>query len=214
MISPPEHIYIIDDHPIVASGIADVCNALQWDCTPQIITNLDALIHLKPLPVGLYIVDMRLGDEDGRLAIQYILKNQPSSKIMAFSSYDDPDIIQSALAAGAHQYMIKNVGFSEMQQALLALWQGEIYVHPSVWQALTQNHLQINTPHPLDKPRLTLKEKEVLELILDEKTTREIAATLFIAEKTVETHRTNLFEKFGVKKIVGLVKRAIEWGYQ
>ncbi len=214
MISAPEHIFIIDDHPLIANGIIDVCKTLLWTSPPQIITSISSLLQIKPLPEGLYIVDLRLGEEDGRLAIQYIQKNQPESKIMAFSSYDDPDIIQSALHSGAHQYMIKNASFTEMKQALYALWNGEDFVHPSVWKSITQNRSPLHVAHPLDKPRLTPKEKEILTLLLAEKTTREIAASLYISEKTVETHRTNLFAKFGVKKIVGLIKLAVELGFR
>jgi len=113
---------------------------------------------------------------------------------------------------GAHGFMLKNMQRTELWDCLEAIKNGNKYLHKDIEKVLLQNSLDITTAGSDYIPKLSRREKEVLELIMKEMTTQEIAGALFISVNTVETHRASLLTKLGVKNIAGLVKVAIEKG--
>src|SRR5690606_31742346 len=109
-------------------------------------------------------------------------------------------------------YIIKNAGFDEMVAGIKAIWNGKKFMQDQVKDTLKDQELYKTRYRQINIPRLTFREKEVLELIVAERTTKEIAEILFLSEKTIETHRGNLFIKMDSRNIAGIVKKAVDWG--
>jgi DNA-binding NarL/FixJ family response regulator len=119
--------------------------------------------------------------------------------------------VKTLLNQGIHGYVIKVDGVEEIQQAIHSVQNDEVYLSPALQKQLIDTSLSQNSSE--NEIRLTQREKEVLGEILNEKSTKEIADSLFISEKTVEGYRSNLFVKFDVKNVAGLVKKAIIHGF-
>ncbi len=130
------------------------------------------------------------------------------------SMYNEESFITKMLKNGAFGYILKNTGADELLKAIRTVYKGETYKSAEV-QTIILNSLskQKNQGQNLYQIRFTRREKEILDLIAQGKTTREMGAELCISEKTVETHRSNLLSKFNVKNVVSLLKLAIEYGY-
>ena len=160
------------------------------------------------------LLDINLGKDSGLDLCKYITENFPLVKILAMSMYNDESFITKMMKNGALGYILKNTGAEELLKAIRTVNSGKNYQSAEVMDIIMkgmtrQKHQEKN----LYQIRFTRREKEVLELIALGKTTREMAQDLFISEKTVETHRSNLLSKFEVKNVVSLLKMAMEYGY-
>lgn len=167
------------------------------------------LLETKPdvLWLDTYFPEVR----DGTL-IKDLHKKFPSLRILLFGTDEILPEIRKYFKSGVHAFLPKTAALEEMEAALLALEAGIFYVPVSLNNSLT---VWLTASSPKKKPaarKLTFREKEILQLIVEEFTTREIAKKLFIGLCTVETHRVNLIQKLGVKNTAGLVRVAFEAG--
>lgn len=201
---------ILDDHPLVAAGLRDILLHTGHFDQVDICHSLEEFIALEnPYTYHYFMVDISLGDSDGRTIIRDIRKKNPESIIISVSSHDHPRVIQSAFKAGADSYLLKSSPISVFVSCISNLVKGEDYIPPDIQKILT-NHLKgKTTANNSNFPDLTSREIEILQLITEELTSKEIAEKLYISEHTVESHRASLFMKFDVKNIAGLVKKAI-----
>lgn len=209
----PKLIVLLDDHPIASEGLKNICEETNWGCDVKTFTDPRQLFEfLQNNTPDILLIDIQLGEADGRDIIKQLKKSQVSSTLIALSSFDDPVVIRSTYASGADAYIIKNATSTELVEGLLSIWRGEKnFFQEKVRNAIEKVDCHIKNHH-IKIPRLTTREKEVLQLITEEKTTSEIAKQLFLSSKTIESHRTNLFMKMEVKNSVGAVKKAMEWG--
>jgi len=209
----PKRIVIVDDHPLISEGVKSVLVSSGWDAEILIFDNSRAFLEdLAQHSADLYLMDIQLGESDGRKLIKQIKELAFGAKVVVLSSFDDDEIIRSSFKSGADAYMIKSVSFQEMVQALKAIWQNEKVHLAQVKYA--HDDIMNGSAARVSVPRLTQREKDILKLILEEKTTKEIAQALCLSEKTIEAHRSNLFIKLEVKNIAGLVKKALSWGIE
>ena len=132
--------------------------------------------------------------------------------IIMITGLTQPAIVKSAMRTGAAGFMLKNIQKDEILKGLGTVLSGETYIHNEIQQLIVADALYHHRPAKDYLPKLTRREKEVLELIMKEMTTQEIAESLFISVNTVETHRASLLQKTGAKNIAGLVRAAIEKG--
>lgn len=211
--SLPKLIVILDDHPITTQGLKSICEVAGWNAKVEAFSDdNDFFSFVADSTPDLFLIDIQLKNKDGREVVKQIKSERPNAKVIVLSSFEEPDIIRSAYAAGADAYIIKNATFDEMLNGIKSIWNGEKFMQKQVRDAITDadgyklKHRKINIP------RLTSREKEILLLIVEEKTSKEIAETLFLSEKTIETHRSNLFLKMEVKNLAGIVRKAVEWG--
>ncbi len=208
MKTNPELVVIIDDHPLILKGLKDVILETDWVAevhTFQFYPDLENFLENNS--PDLFLIDLQLKDIDGRDIISKWRSHFPDAKMITISSFEDPTVINSVFTLGANGYLIKNLSFSEMMVGIKTIWKGEKFYQTEVKNALAEKDKNIQC---IGLPRLTTREKEILKLIVKEKTTKEIAETLFLSDKTIESHRSNLYLKLGVSNIVGLVKRSIE----
>lgn len=204
-------IILADDHPLILEGLekaiqVEIPTAEIWSCTskPELFRLLEAE------PISVLIQDVKFGNDDARDFLSSLIEKYQSLKIIALSSLTDAASIQSVLKTGIHGYVLKSESTTELLQGIRSVLENKIFLSAGVASSLSKF---IQTEKPVEEIHLTLREHEVLREILAEKSTREIAQTLFISEKTVEHHRANLFTKLEVKNVTGLVKKAIALGF-
>lgn len=197
-------ILIADDHLLFLDGLKLLLSTLDFITTIKEASNYEELkSHLNMESFDLLLLDIQFGTVDGREIIFEIKKASPNLKIIALTSFSDSITISTALHSGFDGYLVKTDSRDEIEKALTQVYEGNKYFSSQV------KDIVISDFSSSQKTNLTNREKEVLQLIVKEKTTKEIAEILFLSEKTIETYRSNLFLKLEVKNIAGLVRKAI-----
>lgn len=206
-------VLIIDDHPIFCLGMTElinkepdlvVCGAIE-----SMKKSCAAIAELKP---DLVIIDISLKDGNGLDLVQEVKKEYPGLPMLVLSMYDESLYAERALLAGAFGYIMKQEAIPKVVEAIRHVLKGDIYasslVKEKVFKRLT-NHTSADSKSPLDV--LTNRELEVLRLIGQGYSTKEIADRLHLSIKTIGTYRENLKEKLKLKHFTGLVKFAVHW---
>lgn len=205
-------IFIIDDHQIMINGIID---SLKIRPDLQVVGfALDAYEALKWIDghsFDVILLDVSLPDTDGIELCKTIRKSNAEAKIIGLTTFHQVSFIQAMLKNGASGYLFKNTTAEQLCTAIDTVVSGDQYLSEEVKDAIVQKSA-FSSRHDSFVPKLTRREKEVLELILSEKTTQEIADSLFLSVSTVETHRMNLCTKLGARNTAGMVKNAIKFG--
>lgn len=201
------YIVLADDHTIVLDGLELLLST--FDFVKKVAKAMDENELLQLLDTGnpdLILLDIVFGKSDGKELCKKIKKQYPEIKIIALTSYSDISTVKTAILAGFDGYLLKSEDRQTMIDAIKTVLTGAQFFSPQVKNIFFQQSISKN------KSTLTKREEEILKLIVDEKTTKEIAEELFISEKTVENHRTNLMLKLDVRNVAGLVKKAITMG--
>ncbi len=206
-------LLIVDDHPIVISGLQ---NALAEQDDIEIVGHVlnasETMLWLDKAETDVILLDIGLPDMDGIDLCKLIHKQFPTIKIIGLTTYGQVSFITSMLRNGAQGYLYKNTSEHELAQAIRTVYAGGQYLSAEVNDKLIAKATRSLPKNGQLIPKLTRREKEVLELILSESTNQEIANTLFLSISTVETHRMNLCAKLGARNTAGLVKNAIKLG--
>lgn len=201
-------ILVVDDHQILVDGIIEL---LSKSPEHQVIGMANdaktAFEFVKKHEVDFVIADINMPDKKGTELIADIKKLNPEIKAIALSMHEEKHIIKDALKAGADGYVLKRSTQNELMEAIEKISGGEVFVSSLVTKFLVED-----IRYPSIDSLLSDREREIIKLVVEEKTTKEIAAALFISEKTVETHKTNIFRKTETSSAVGLTKFAIEHG--
>ncbi|MGI9548334.1 MAG: response regulator [Flavobacteriaceae bacterium] len=205
-------VAILDDHPMVLKGIESM---LEDSREIEISATYNRKVHLldgfkSGLP-DVLLLDINLPDGNGLEIGKELNKTYPDVRIIGLSNYSEPGFIKNMLRNGASGYLLKNTDKQELVAAIKTVYQGEIYLPRTVRDILLSDSIGSPTTTGFI-PKLTRREKEVLQLIAKEHTNQEIANKLYISTKTVESHRNNLLQKLGVRNTAGLIKSAMEKG--
>lgn len=199
-------LVIAEDHPLMVEGLATLLSSNGYEfCVANTVESLFQILANNA--VDLIIQDIRFGQVDARTVIPDIRKQFPFVKLIALTSLDDKASIQSVLALNISGYILKSESPVVILEAIKEIQNDKVYLSQEVQKILANN---VNTT---DLPVLSQREREVLTGILAENSTKEIADKLFVSEKTVEHYRANLFTKFEVKNVSGLVKKSILLGF-
>ena len=161
----------------------------------------------------LALVDINMPEMSGIELAQEIRRLYPDTRVIALSMYDDPMYISRMIDAGASGYILKNINLEELLEAIKKVAEGGFYLSDDIRKVVNERALPADEVVPPVKSKvinLSFREQQILNLIAKEFTNQEIARQLFISERTVETHRKNLFIKTRQKTLVGLIKYAIE----
>ena len=209
----PVNVLIVDDHKMIRDGLKTMLVSLKKWMQFTIFeaeSGPEALLRLSRIAIDFIIIDYQMPEISGAETVQRILRFKPQMKILALSNYDELPYIQAMMDAGAHGYVLKNIEPSELLNAIKTIRSGNIYYCNDVAIKLIESgEEKSKKPNPtLDL--LTRREIEILLLIAREFTNEEIASQLFIAKRTVDTHRQNLLNKLQVKNTAGLVKAAFK----
>ena len=204
-------LLIVDDHQMVRDGIRVMLESQNKTYT-FVITEAengeDAVKNILKKDYDIILIDYQLPKMTGMETVERILLYKPNTKILALSNYDELTYINNMLKAGVSGYILKNVEPVELIAAIKTILNGKIFYSNEVAIKLIESKKR--TASSIDKYSLTKRELEILKLITAEKTNDEISTLLYIAKRTVDSHRQNLLTKLGVKNTVGLTKIAIE----
>jgi DNA-binding NarL/FixJ family response regulator len=204
---------ITDDHPLILEGLRMVLHHQQEIHVVRTCMSGEELIGY--LGSGehpdIILLDINMPGINGIEACGQIKKSYPAIKIIGLSMNAENHLVKLMMKNGADGYLHKNSGADEIIQAIHDVMAGRIYVSDEISSNLLQAKAHATVVSNSPFPRLSAREKEILRLIIDEKTTQEIAQQLFISFGTVETHRRNIIIKLGVKNTAGLVRTALEY---
>lgn len=197
-------VFIVDDHFMVIEGIQSL---LQSEHDVQVIGHASSaatcMAFLQQTKPDIILMDINLGTESGIDLCKTVKEKYPQVMILALSTFNQFSFIDKMMENGASGYLLKNAERSEIKEAIQLAVKGGTYLSREVNETLKAVEEGRN-----DKPALTRREKEVLELIADGLNSQEIADKLFIGVSTVDTHRKNLLTKFGVKNTALLIRIA------
>ena len=203
---------IADDHQIVIDGLKAL---LATEKTIEIVgesnNGADLIQYGLQTSPDLILMDIAMPVMDGIEAARILKKEYPAIKILVLTMYAEQKHIKDMLKIGVDGYILKDSGKEEFLNAIHALMEGETYFDKRVSPVI------MNSFQPQKKPQntytpLTDREKEIVKLVAEGKSTAEIASLIHLSSLTVETHRKNIYTKLGMNKIAGLVKYAIEEG--
>jgi DNA-binding NarL/FixJ family response regulator len=204
-------IAITDDHTIVIEGIKNMLKSNKEIEVLQSFENLKDTFENLNDSVEVLLLDINLPDGSGINACKELLEKHKDLKIIALTNFEDSIFIKQILKNGAMGYLLKNTSKNELTEAIKEVNNGNRYLPKKISDILLNDSIGIeNSSYFI--PKLTSREKEILALIIKEYTTDEIANELFVSNKTVESHRSNLMQKLGVKNSAGLVRVAFEKG--
>ena len=202
---------ITDDHTIVIEGIKTMLKSNKEIEISQSFTTIHETMESLSNGIQVLLLDINLPDGNGILACKDLLKKFPKLKIIALTNFEDSSFIRQIMKNGASGYLLKNTGKTELVTAIKTVLDGDNYLPQNIREILLNESIgKGNSSYFI--PKLTSREKEILELVIKEFTTEEMANALFISVKTVEAHRSNLIQKLGVKNTAGLVRVAFEKG--
>lgn len=203
-------IVIADDHGIVRSGIRLL---LERQPGLEVVAEAADGIEARDVVVSerpdLAILDVKMPGLTGLQATREIKAQVPDTAVLILSMHDDERYLFEALKAGASGYVLKSQADEELLEAIRAIERGDPFLTPSAQQSLIRDLLERGEP---DNQELTPREEEIVKLVAEANTTREIAAMLHLSEKTVENHRGNAMKKLGMRDRVELVRYAIRRG--
>lgn len=206
-------IFISDDHVMFAEGLESMLSGEpEFEVCGRARNAADTLLRVPELLPDVLLLDINLPDKSGLDVCKQLRTECPDVKILALSMHNDESYISAMLSLGAQGYVLKNTGREELCNAIRALAEGKTFFSQDVTDTMMQSLMRERKGGTAkEPPKISRREREVLKLILDEQTTQEIAAQLFLSEKTVESHRAALLAKLGARNTAGLVKAAIQW---
>ena len=207
-------IILAEDHRITREGLV---NLLQERPDMEVVgeaeNGREAVRLAKELSPDLVIMDVTMPDLNGIDATRIITSGSNNTRVIALSMYSDKQFVQGMIQAGASGYLLKDCAFEELVSAIQAVIQGDTYLSPGIAGIVVQDYLtKLTTDRSSADTVLTNREREVLQLIAEGNSTKEIAARLNVSVKTVETHRRQIMEKLGIFSIAELTKYAIREG--
>ena len=207
-------ILLADDHQIVRDGLRSMLGKQDGFQVVAEADNgksaVDLALQFKP---DVIIMDITMPELNGIEATRMILKASPQCKVITLSMHSDKRYVTRALKAGALGYLLKDSAFDELVKAIRTVLRNRIYLSTEINEAVVKEYL--DKTEKFDQPEysiLTDRERQIVQLIAEGKTTKEIAAILSISVKTVETHRQRAMNKLNIDSIAGLTKFAIREG--
>ncbi len=204
-------ILVVDDHAIMRDGIRALLNLHDdIEIVGEASEGKEAIEKVEELAPDVVVMDIAMPGMDGLEATRRITKKNPKVKVLVLSQHDNREYILSAIKAGVVGYVPKRALGSELVSAIRAVHQGDSYLYPSAAAAVIRDYLKGAVKEPYD--RLTAREREILKLIAEGHTSREIADKLFISLKTVLGHRTKIMEKLDLHNRTELIKYAMRKG--
>ncbi len=210
----PIRILIADDHGVVRAGLRALL-----DATPDIHVAGEAAdgqetIRLtRELCPDIVLLDLSMPPGPGGIEIlRQLCTLRPAPRVLILSAHEDEGLLRQAIKEGAAGYVIKRAVESELINAIQAAWRGDLYVHPAMTRALLQESAPARPIDNASATALTQREAEVLQLVAQGYTSRQVAERLSISARTVESHRANIMDKLELRGRVELVRYAREHG--
>ena len=207
-------IVLADDHAIVRTGVRTVLERLgkNMEVAAEIANGKDLVDYAKTHPTDVYVVDISMPVLNGIEAVEQMVKHNPAVKIVMLSMYDDRISVEKSLKAGAKGFIVKVCAADEIIDAIEEVSAGRFYLCSKVSKYIVQGFLGKTSSRKRDGSGLTPKEKEVLQLIAEGCSSKQIAKAFNLSLNTIHVHRNNIMKKLGIHKQTELVRFAIKEG--
>ncbi len=208
-------VVVTDDHKLFREGIRFLIDQMEGiHVVFETSGGGELLKNLKFEEPDVLLLDLDMPDMEGIDVLKEIKSLYTKVKVIILTMYNDPQMMAYLMELGANSYLLKDTSPDELQRAILSVHDHNYYFNKELSQAMLSGlkRQQQKKPTLKNNVALTAREMEVLELICQEYTTKEIAEKLFISSRTAEGHRKNLIEKLGVKNTAGLIVKAIKEG--
>lgn len=208
-------VLIADDHALFREGIRALLSGYDdFEVVGEAADGAEAIERVKERRPDIVLMDIAMPGLGGLEATLELKKLFPELKILILTQHDNREYLYRFLRAGVSGYVLKRAAGTELAAAIRAVHQGGTFLHPEMAPAVVEGYLEGIRPSEVEDPYETLtdREKQVLKLVAEGKTNKEIAAILDISVKTAMGHRANLMEKLGIHNRVALVKFALQRG--
>lgn len=206
-------VLIADDHAIVRAGLRALIGAeTGYELVGEASGGYEAISLLEKTLPDVLVLDLSMPDLDGISVTKNIKPRFPDLKILILTLHEDEALLKESIKAGAAGYILKRAAEAELILAIQAILRGDLYVDPSMVRALLGEPKQSSSVQFTPAEALTSREKEILKLIVEGYTNRQIGENLSISIRTVEGHRANISDKLGLHSRVELVRYAREHG--
>lgn len=203
-------LIIVDDHKIIRESLGFLISTIDnMEIAGEASNGKDLLTLLENTTADIILMDISMPDMNGIEATQLVNNKKPWIKIIGLSIHTQAVIIKKMLAAGAFGFVTKNSSSSELFTAIDKVRNNQKYLCPEALEALTSD-LSGQDDDQMRTPQLTLTELEVIRLVADGHCNHDIAAMLFVSDKTIERHKTNLFRKLNLPNSAALINYAIK----
>lgn len=206
-------LVIADNHTLVRAGFRSLVEDIDGiEVVGEAENGREALQLIETFKPQIVLMDIAMPEMNGLEATARISREFPQVRVLILSMHANEEYVYQALRSGASGYLLKDSGAEELELALRAIARGETYLCPAVSKYVVSDYVRrLNQDQtPLDQ--ITPRQREILQLIAEGKSTKEIAELLYISTKTVETHRTQLMDRLDIHDIAGLVRYAIRIG--
>ena len=210
----PYTVMLVEDHNMVREGLRSLVAKEDWlEVVSEAGDGRTALEKFEELKPDIVVMDLRMPGLNGLEATRRIKEESPETKIVALSVHTDKRMVLKMFQAGASAYVPKVSAFEELISAMKAVIKDEYYLSPTVAKPVLHHHLRhAIQEEPSEFSELTPREREVLQLVAEGMTSREIAEKLYVSVKTIDNHRQNIMKKLDLHSVSALTKYAIREG--
>jgi DNA-binding NarL/FixJ family response regulator len=206
-------ILLVDDHKIMRDGLKSLISREQGlEVVGEAENGRIAVKMARKLSPKIVIMDITMPELNGMDAARQILNECPGAKIITLSMHSDRRFVVEMFKAGVSGYLLKDCAFEELSLAIKAVLANQKYVSPAIAGMVIEDYVDHMSSDPILASELTHREREVLQLIAEGMTTKQIASKLNVSAKTVETHRRKIMKKLNIHSIAELTKVAIQEG--
>ena len=210
---PSVRIIIADDHEIMRKGLRSLVEARQdWQVVGEASNGREAVEKAKELAPNVAVLDIGMPELNGLEATRQIVRDSPQTQVLILTMHESEQMVRDVLDAGARGYVLKSDAARDLVNAVDALSQHRTFFSSRISDILLQAYLhgpeRSIQPQPA-RTRLTAREREIVQLLAEGKSNKEVANALNISIKTAETHRTNIMNKLDLRSITELVRYAV-----
>ncbi|MFZ3213112.1 MAG: response regulator transcription factor [Terriglobales bacterium] len=206
-------ILLADDHEVVRRGLCSLLRAqAEWEVCGEACDGREAVEKASQLRPEVVILDIGMPNLNGLEATRQILKAHPQTNILILTLHDSEQVVRDILDAGARGFLSKSDAARDLIAAVEALRRGKIYFTPKVGTMVLEGYLHRDTAPPelQARTRLTPREREIVQLLAEGKSSKEVAVALGLSVKTAETHRSNIMRKLDLHSVSALVLYAVQ----
>jgi DNA-binding NarL/FixJ family response regulator len=206
-------VLLVDDHTLVRTGIRTLLENLSGvEVVGEASNGREALEIVRSTLPNLVLMDIAMADLNGLETLPRIVKDFPDVKVVMLSAHSNKEYVIRALRSGASGYLLKDAATVELELVIKSVGQGEIYLSPSISRTVIDSYFESVSDEASPFEQLTMRQREILQMIAEGKNTRKIASTLKISAKTVEAHRLQLMARLDIHDVPGLVRYAVRHG--
>ncbi len=206
-------ILLADDHQLVRAGIRSLLEKL---CGIQVIAEAsdgrEALRLVAQHKPKVVLMDIAMPDLNGLEATRRIARLHSNTKVVILSIYSDEEHVYQALRAGAVGYLLKDAAVGELELAIRSVARGETYLSPPISKPVIMEYVRRTNAKLSPGEKLTSRQREILQLVAEGRSTKQIASGLSVSVKTIEAHRAQLMKRLGINEVAGLVRYAARIG--